>query len=171
MYTGSVSKMPSWYSDSTAIGLFQSVVNILIPLPRTGLPRRLGKKALYRKGKRKMKNPGTKTGKKHKFTMGMAVLLFSFDCSGIHLPLSVSERTGIFLSGYNAVLSGDVTFYPIEFTLDAYKQILGRAQIWIAMRVTIFVTHSWVRLSGLCSHQSLRHMPCQERTFPAKSQD
>ena len=44
------------------------------------------------------------------------------------------------LSGYNAVLSGDVTFYPIEFTLDAYKQILGRAQIWIAMRVTIFVT-------------------------------
>ena len=33
------------------------------------------------------------------------------------------------LSGYNAVLSGDVTFYPIEFTLDAYKQILGRAQI------------------------------------------
>ena len=28
------------------------------------------------------------------------------------------------LSGYNAVLSGRVTFYPIDFTLDAYKQIL-----------------------------------------------
>lgn len=43
-------------------------------------------------------------------------------------------------SGYNAVLSRRVTFFPVEFTLDAYKQILGRQQIWAAMRTTVFVT-------------------------------
>lgn len=44
------------------------------------------------------------------------------------------------LSGYNAVLSGKVTFYPINFNLAAYQQILGRSQIWVSMRTTIFVT-------------------------------
>ncbi|NLM11499.1 MAG: carbohydrate ABC transporter permease [Clostridiaceae bacterium] len=44
------------------------------------------------------------------------------------------------LSGYNAVLSGRVTFYPIDFNLSAYKQILGRTQIWVAMRTTLLVT-------------------------------
>lgn len=44
------------------------------------------------------------------------------------------------LSGYNAVLSGRVTFYPIDFNLSAYKQILGRTQIWVAMRTTVLVT-------------------------------
>lgn len=43
-------------------------------------------------------------------------------------------------SGYNAVLSGKVTFYPIDISLDAYKQILGRTQIWFAMRTTVFIT-------------------------------
>lgn len=44
------------------------------------------------------------------------------------------------LSGYNAVLRGDVTFLPIDFTLDAYKDILKRAQIWLSMRTTVLVT-------------------------------
>lgn len=44
------------------------------------------------------------------------------------------------LSGYNAVLSGRVTFYPIDFNLAAYKQILGRTQIWVSMRTTVLVT-------------------------------
>ncbi|WP_130836453.1 carbohydrate ABC transporter permease [Lachnoclostridium sp. Marseille-P6806] len=44
------------------------------------------------------------------------------------------------LSGYNAVLSGRVTFFPMDFTLEAYRQILGKVQIWTAMRVTVFVT-------------------------------
>lgn len=44
------------------------------------------------------------------------------------------------LSGYNPVLSGKVTFYPIEFTIEAYKQILGRTTIWTAMRTTILIT-------------------------------
>ena len=44
------------------------------------------------------------------------------------------------LSGYNAVLSGKVTFYPIDFTLEAYKQILGKTQIWNSMRTTVLVS-------------------------------
>lgn len=44
------------------------------------------------------------------------------------------------LSGYNAVLSQKVTFYPIDFNLSAYRQILGRTQIWISMRTTVLVT-------------------------------
>lgn len=44
------------------------------------------------------------------------------------------------MSGYNAVLSGKVTFYPIDFNIDAYRQILGKTQIWLAMRATIIVT-------------------------------
>lgn len=43
-------------------------------------------------------------------------------------------------SGYNAVLSGKVTFCPIDFTLSAYKSILSRPQIWDAMRVTVYIT-------------------------------
>lgn len=44
------------------------------------------------------------------------------------------------LSGYHAVLSGKVTFFPIDFNLDAYREILGKSQIWIAMQVTVIVT-------------------------------
>ena len=44
------------------------------------------------------------------------------------------------MSGYNAVLSGKVTFYPIDFNIDAYRQILGKTQIWLAMRATTIVT-------------------------------
>ncbi len=44
------------------------------------------------------------------------------------------------VSGYNAVLSGRVTFYPIDFTMEAYKQILGKTQIWRAMSTTVQVT-------------------------------
>lgn len=44
------------------------------------------------------------------------------------------------VSGYNAVLSGRVTFYPIDFNLEAYKQILGKTQIWMAMKNTVVVT-------------------------------
>lgn len=72
--------------------------------------------------------------------MGMAVLYFLLTALVFICLYPFLNVLAYSLSGYNAVLSGDVTFYPIEFTLDAYKQILGRAQIWIAMRVTIFVT-------------------------------
>ncbi len=44
------------------------------------------------------------------------------------------------LSSNRAVLSGKVTFLPIEFQIDAYKDIIHRGQIWVSMRVTILVT-------------------------------
>ncbi|WP_349671838.1 carbohydrate ABC transporter permease [Lacrimispora sp.] len=44
------------------------------------------------------------------------------------------------LSSNRAVLSGKVTLFPIEFQLDAYKDILHRGQIWAAMGTTILVT-------------------------------
>ena len=44
------------------------------------------------------------------------------------------------VSGYNAVLSNRVTIYPIDFTLEAYRQILRRTQIWMAMRTTVLIT-------------------------------
>lgn len=43
-------------------------------------------------------------------------------------------------SGYNAVLSGRVTFFPIDFTTAAYANILRRNQIWMALRTTVLVT-------------------------------
>jgi putative aldouronate transport system permease protein len=43
-------------------------------------------------------------------------------------------------SSNRAVMAGDVTFFPIEPQLAAYKDILHRGQIWISMRVTIIVT-------------------------------
>ena len=44
------------------------------------------------------------------------------------------------LSSMNAVLSHKVTFYPIEFQLEAYQQVLKLTSMWRAMRVTIIVT-------------------------------
>ena len=53
------------------------------------------------------------------------------------------------LSGYNAVLSNRVTFFPIDFNLEAYSQILGKTQIWNAMRTTVIVTLVGTALSLL----------------------
>lgn len=44
------------------------------------------------------------------------------------------------LSSNRAVLSGKITFFPIEPTLNAYKDILHKSQIWLSMRVTLIVT-------------------------------
>lgn len=41
------------------------------------------------------------------------------------------------LSGYNAVLTGSVTFYPKDLSFGAYKEILGKKQIWQAMSTTV----------------------------------
>ena len=50
-------------------------------------------------------------------------------------------------SGYNAVLSGRVTFFPIDFTTAAYANILRRNQIWMALRTTVLVTFEGTALS------------------------
>ena len=45
------------------------------------------------------------------------------------------------LSGNTAVLSGKVTFYPIDFQLSAYKEILlKQTHIWTAMGISVTVT-------------------------------
>lgn len=43
-------------------------------------------------------------------------------------------------SSNRSVMAGEVTFFPIEPQLDAYREILHRGQIWISMNVTIIVT-------------------------------
>ena len=80
------------------------------------------------------------SGKKKKLTVGLIVIyvlitLLAFAC--LYPFLNVLACS---LSGYNPVLTGKVTFYPIEFTMEAYKQVLGRSTIWVAMRTTILVT-------------------------------
>ncbi|MBP5454415.1 MAG: carbohydrate ABC transporter permease [Lachnospiraceae bacterium] len=75
---------------------------------------------------------------------GFFVALLAFIC--LYPFLNVLAYS---VSGYNAVLSGRVTFYPIDFNLDAYKQILGKTQIWLAMRTTILVTLYGTSLSLL----------------------
>lgn len=47
------------------------------------------------------------------------------------------------------MLSNRVTFFPIDFNLEAYSQILGKTQIWNAMRTTVIVTLVGTALSLL----------------------
>jgi ABC-type sugar transport system, permease component len=45
------------------------------------------------------------------------------------------------LSGNTAVITGKVTFYPVDFQLTAYREILlKQSQIWSAMGVSVIVT-------------------------------
>lgn len=78
--------------------------------------------------------------RKRKLTFGslilyLLIILLTFIC--LYPFLNVLSYS---LSGYNAVLSGEVTFYPIDFELNAFKEILGRTQIWISMRTTVLIT-------------------------------
>nr|WP_308628522.1 carbohydrate ABC transporter permease [uncultured Eisenbergiella sp.] len=86
---------------------------------------------------------------KKKITLGVAlnyilISLLTFVC--LYPFLNVLAYS---FSGYNAVLAKEVTFYPIGFTLDAYKQILGRTTIWTAMKTTVIVTLLGTALSLL----------------------
>ena len=76
------------------------------------------------------------------FINGLLLAILAFAC--LYPFLNVLAYS---VSGYNAVLSGRVTFYPIDFNLDAYKQILGKTQIWMAMRSTVIVTVAGTALS------------------------
>lgn len=81
-----------------------------------------------------------KRGLNQKITVGkvinyILIALLAFIC--LYPFLNVVSYS---FSGYNAVLSGTVTFLPKDFTLDAYKQILGKTQIWQSMRTTVTVT-------------------------------
>lgn len=90
-----------------------------------------------------------KKSAKKKITLGVAlnyilITLLTFVC--LYPFLNVLAYS---FSGYNAVLAKEVTFYPIDFTLDAYKQILGRTTIWTAMKTTVIVTLLGTALSLL----------------------
>ena len=43
-------------------------------------------------------------------------------------------------SSYRAVVSGEVFLWPVEFSLDAYRQLLIDGQIFLAMRNTVLLT-------------------------------
>ena len=78
--------------------------------------------------------------KKQRLDIGMVInylllILLVFIC--LYPFLNVLAYS---LSGYNAVLAMKVTFYLIDFNIDAYKEILGKRQIWQAMRTTVIVT-------------------------------
>lgn len=106
--------------------------------------------------------------KKKKITVGQVInytliTLLAFVC--LYPFLNVIAYS---LSGYNAVLSGRVNFYPIDFTLEAYKQILGKTQIWNSMRTTVFVTVVGTALSLVlttCAAYALSRQDLPGRTF------
>lgn len=50
------------------------------------------------------------------------------------------------VSGKAAVLGGKVTFYPIDFQLDSYREIFRQQSIWVSMQVTCVVTLSGTML-------------------------
>ena len=78
-------------------------------------------------------------GKKTKFSFGIAAIYVLVTLLALICLYPFLNVLACSLSGYNPVLSGKVTFYPIDFTIEAYKQILGRTTIWTAMRTTIMI--------------------------------
>jgi len=84
---------------------------------------------------------------KRHFSAGYAlicgiVLLFTFIC--LYPFLYVIAMS---FSSTNAVLSGKVRIFPIEFQINAYQEILKKKQIWSSMWVTIKVTLAGTLLS------------------------
>lgn len=69
-------------------------------------------------------------------------------------------------SGTRPVLSGEVTFYPIDFNLLSYKEILKYDQIWQSMKISLIVT-----ISGACLSLVLTTMAAyvlSREDFPGK---
>lgn len=81
-----------------------------------------------------------KKNKKQKFTI-FDVLMYGFvGIMAIACLYPFLNVIAYSFSGANAVLSNDVTFYPKDFTLAAYKNIFARPSIWNAMRTTVMIT-------------------------------
>ncbi len=81
-----------------------------------------------------------KLKKKDRVSVGMVIIYVLLALLALICLYPFVNVLAYSLSGYNAVLCGIVTFSPIEFTLDAYKEILKRPQLWMAMRTTVLVT-------------------------------
>ena len=78
--------------------------------------------------------------KKNGFSFGMALIYFGVAVLALICLYPFVNVIAYSLSGYNAVLSAKVTFYPIDFTIDAYREIIRRPQLWLAMKTTVLVT-------------------------------
>lgn len=96
------------------------------------------------------------------FINGLLIAILAFIC--LYPFLNVLAYS---VSGYNAVLSGKVTFYPIDFNVDAYKQILGKKQIWMAMRNTVMITLEGTALSLVLT--TLAAFALSRKDLPGKS--
>ena len=83
---------------------------------------------------------GNIKGKKKKFSLGMAIIYVLITILALICLYPFLNVLAVSLSGYNPVLSGKVTFYPMDFTTEAYRQILKRSTMWTAMRTTVLVT-------------------------------
>ena len=75
--------------------------------------------------------------KKKKFTIGQFLNYFFLSALAFICLYPFLNVVAYSFSGYNAVLSGKVTFYPIDITLNAYKTIMKNSQIWSAMMGTL----------------------------------
>lgn len=81
-----------------------------------------------------------KTKKINSFSFGMALNYIFLTLLVIICIYPFLNVVAYSFSSNRAVLSGEITFFPIEPQLNAYKDILHRTQIWDAMSVTILVT-------------------------------
>ena len=76
------------------------------------------------------------SGLKHKFTVVDALMYAFIAILSLICLYPFVNVIAYSLSGADAVLANDVTFYPKDFTLAAYKNIAARPTIWISLRVT-----------------------------------
>lgn len=85
-------------------------------------------------------------GKKRKLSFGEALLYVIITLIVILCTYPFLNVLACSVSGKAAVLGGKVTFYPIDFQLDSYREIFKQQSIWLSMRVSFVVTLSGTAL-------------------------
>ena len=71
------------------------------------------------------------------FDVVLAILMILF-CATIILPFV--HIIAVTFSGKGAVMRNEVSFWPVDFTLGNYKEMLGNGKFTTAYGITIFVT-------------------------------
>lgn len=82
----------------------------------------------------------TKNKKINSFSVGSAINYILLTLLVIMCLYPFLNVVAYSFSSNRAILSGEITFFPIEFQLNSYKEIFRRTQIWDAMGTTILVT-------------------------------
>ncbi|MCI9142304.1 MAG: carbohydrate ABC transporter permease [Lachnospiraceae bacterium] len=85
-------------------------------------------------------------GKKRKLSFGEVLLYVIITLIVILCTYPFLNVLACSVSGKAAVLGGKVTFYPIDFQLDSYREIFKQQSIWLSMRVSFVVTLSGTAL-------------------------